>query len=82
MSQPIASDLSYEVLKLRRRQFELTTPQLDSVNQRLMPLPCAVVQREAFIASRETVHDTNMWAQLRRDRKDEITPTWHFRGKR
>ena len=54
-SQPIASDLSYEVLKLRRRRFELQTPELDSRLRNLYPLPSVLVQREAFMADRESV---------------------------
>ena len=53
----VASDLSYLVLEKRRRERELATPPLDSVNRRLYAIPCAIVQREAFIASRESVED-------------------------
>ena len=59
-SQPIASDLSYEVLKLRRRRFELQTPELDSRLRNLYPLPSVLVQREAFMADRESVIDSNL----------------------
>lgn len=68
---PIASDLSYEVLQRRRRQFELTTPPLDSSNQRLMPLPCALVQREAFLGDRVIGIDDSTWRQARIDRRIE-----------
>lgn len=57
MDTPIASDLSYLVFQKRRRDAELQTPQLDSTNQRLYPIPCAFVQREAFIADRDTITD-------------------------
>lgn len=67
---PIASDLSQQVLELRRRRLELTTPELDSQNRRFYGLPSHVVQREAFIADRESVQPDT-----------EIVPTWHFRGK-
>ena len=50
-SRLIASDLSYEVLQRRRRNLELTTPQLDSVNQRLVSVP-GHIDRHAFIADR------------------------------
>lgn len=58
ISQPIASDLSYEVLKMRRRRLELTTPEIDSQNRRLYPLPSQMVQREAFIGSPNSVPDS------------------------
>ena len=51
IDHPVASDLSYEVLQRRRRNFELTTPQLDSVNQRLVSVP-GHIDRHAFIADR------------------------------
>ena len=50
-SRLIASDLSYEVLQRRRRNLELTTPQLDSVNQRLVSVP-GHIDRHAYIADR------------------------------
>lgn len=62
---PVASELSYLVLQRRRELSELATPPLDSSNQRLYPLPCSLVQREAFIASRETIHDAQLWENER-----------------
>ena len=55
---PIASDLSYFVLQRRREQHELAACALDSVNQRLHPLPSQMVVREAFIADRLPVVDS------------------------
>lgn len=49
---PVASDLSYFVFQKRRERGELAPCALDSSNQRLYPIPCAVVQREAFISAR------------------------------
>ena len=53
VSYPIATELTYEVLKLRRLRGELSTPALDSVNRRLYHLPSAFIQRERFLAERE-----------------------------
>ena len=58
MTYSIASDLSYFVLQARRERGELGAGRLDSTNQRLYPLPSQVVQREAFIADRESVSDS------------------------
>ena len=68
---PIASDLSQLVLEKRRREFQLETPELDSRLRNLYPLPCALVQREAYIASRETVHDPEQWDRERQQRLTE-----------
>lgn len=57
----VASDLSYLVLQKRRQCGETGACALDSSNQRLYPLPSQVVQREAFIASRETIHSPDLW---------------------
>lgn len=66
-SYAIASDLSYEVLKLRARQSELGSQHLDSTNQRLMPLPSTVAQFDAYIADREmAVEDSRL---VRRERQ-------------
>ena len=70
LDRPIGSDLSQLVLEKRRRQLELGSQVLDSTNQRLYPLPSQLVEREAFIADRETVLD------------GELIPIWHFRGGR
>ena len=51
LDRPICSDRSYEVLQRRRRDFELTTPQLDSSNQKLVTMP-GHIDRHAFIADR------------------------------
>jgi hypothetical protein len=48
-SQPIASDLSYEVLKLRQRQGELNLDRGDSAH-RLFNVPSLLVNRRRFIA--------------------------------
>lgn len=53
----IASDLSQQVLELRRLRGELGPQALDSQNRRLYAVPCAVVQREGFIADREVAID-------------------------
>lgn len=52
LDRPVGSDLSNEVFQRRRRLAELTAPQLDSLNQRLYPLPSVLVQRESFISDR------------------------------
>jgi len=65
----IASDLSYFVLQKRRQSGESGPCALDSSNQRLYPLPSALVQREAFMASRETIHDEPAWLALQAERK-------------
>jgi hypothetical protein len=62
---PVASDLSKQVLEMRRLRGELGPCELDSSNRRLYSLPCAVVQREAYIASRETPHDDKLWNAMR-----------------
>lgn len=53
----IATPLTHQVLELRRRRGELGPCALDSVNRRLYHLPSVLVQREAFIADRETAVD-------------------------
>ena len=63
---PVASDLSYLVLQRRRRLQELTTPQLDSSNQRLYPLPSQIATREAFIADRRCISDSFQGEGLRK----------------
>ena len=72
MSTLIASDRSYEVLQERRRRGEIGACALDSLNQRLHPLPSQLVVREAFIADLEAIVDSF---------QGEITPTWHFHGR-
>lgn len=65
LDRPIGSDLSFECFQRRARRFELAAPQLDSSNQVLHLLPSAVVQREAFAASKPGgVSDTD-WAVRR-----------------
>jgi hypothetical protein len=54
---PIASDLSYLVLQKRRREFQLTTPELDSRLRNLYTVP-GVIERHAFIADRASVPDS------------------------
>ena len=51
LDRPICSDLSYETFQRRRRAGELTTPPLDSSNQRLVTVP-GHIDRHAFIADR------------------------------
>lgn len=51
-STPIASDLSYECLQLRRLRGELGPCALDSTNQVLHAFPSVLVQREAFVVDR------------------------------
>lgn len=70
---PIASDRSYEVLQERRRRGEIGACALDSVNQRLHPLPSQLVVREAFIVDREAIVDSYQG--------ESIIPTWHFHGR-
>ena len=67
--RPVASDLSFEVMQLRARRFELGTPKLDSTNQKLHPIPCALVQREAFIADRVAGVSEAEWDVIRQQRK-------------
>lgn len=64
--QEVASDLSLQVLNLRRLKGDLGPCALDSSNRRLYPLPCAIVQREAFIADPEAIHeDTRIFVRER-----------------
>ena len=76
---PIASDLSYLVLQKRRERGELGACALDSSNQRLYPLPSAVVQREAFIGSRSIADGFQGEGQ---SHQFDVIPTWHFRGRK
>jgi hypothetical protein len=69
METPLASDLSQQVLQLRRLRGELSAPELDSTNRRLHGLPSQLVQRESFIASRETVHTEIAWEVQRQQRR-------------
>lgn len=55
LDRPIASDLSYQVFEARRLRGELASCALDSSNRRLYALPSQSVQREAFVADRESV---------------------------
>ncbi len=57
-SYEIATETFQACLEMRRRRGELSTPPLDSQNRRLYSLPSVVVQREAFIANRESVPDS------------------------
>lgn len=66
----MASDLSQQVLEMRRRLGEVSAPALDSSNRRLHPLPSQLVQRDAFIADRESTLE------------DLAVPTFHYRGGR
>lgn len=50
-TSPIASELSFEVLQRRRREFQLSTPPLDSSNQRLITIP-GHLDRHAYFAER------------------------------
>ena len=79
MDRPIASDLSQQVLQMRRLRGELGPCQLDSTNRTLYALPCVVVQREAFIADRQTVLDS-FQGEPRLD--GAVIPTWHYRGRK
>ena len=58
---PVASDLSFQVFQKRLSANELVTPELNDQNRRLFGLPSQVAVREAFIASRETIHDARDW---------------------
>ena len=79
MDRPIASDLSQQVLQMRRLRGELGPCQLDSTNRTLYALPCVVVQREAFIADRQTVLDGFKWEGHVHD----FDPTLgHYRGRK
>jgi hypothetical protein len=64
---PVASDLSYLVFQKRRERGELAPCALDSTNQALYPLPCAVVQRETFIGFRGGVSEDE-WNRKRQAR--------------
>lgn len=64
-SYEIASDLSQQVLEMRRRRAELATPPLDSQNRRLYGLPSQVVVREAFMADRRSIPDAFQGEALR-----------------
>ena len=69
VDRPLASDLSYEIFQLRRLRGELTAPALDSQNRRLYAIPCAIVQREAFISSRPTGVSEAEWHIERQRRR-------------
>ena len=66
--RPIASDLSFEVLQLRARRFELGTPHLDSTNQRLVSMP-AHIERHAFMADRPGGVSEAEWELQRQQRR-------------
>jgi hypothetical protein len=68
---PVASDLSFECFQKRLRSGELRTPDLNDSNRRLYNIPSQIVVRESFIASRETVHDTNLWDAKRRSERQQ-----------
>ena len=67
----IATDLTQQVFEARRLRGELGLQALDSQNRRLYPIPSAIVQREAFIADRDSTEPDT-----------EIVPVWHFRGRK
>lgn len=69
MTSQTASDLSYFVLQKRRERGEIGPCALDSVNQRLYPLPSQVVQREAFMADRIVACDEATWNQRVSERR-------------
>ena len=69
LDRPIGSDLSFQVFQKRRRLSELGLPELNDQNRRLHNLPSQIVQREAYIASRETVHDADDWELERQQRR-------------
>jgi hypothetical protein len=58
LDRPLASELSYRVLELRRQRGELGPCDLDCSNQRIYPLPSQFVVREAFIADRKRTPDS------------------------
>ena len=72
LDHPIATELSYLTLQARRLRGELGPCELDSVNRRLYPIPSAIVQREAFMADRESIPDSFQG--------ERTIPTWHFHG--
>ena len=65
LDRPIGSDCSYEIVQRRRLSGELGAQSLDSQNRRLYPIPCAIVQREGFIASREVGVSPETWEERR-----------------
>lgn len=54
----VASDLSFEVLRLRAQRRELGTQTLDSTNQQLYALPSQAVCFDAFLADASVSRDT------------------------
>ena len=56
---PIASDLSFEVMKLRACRQELGTQELDSTNQKLHSVALRPSIFDAFIAERHISVDSN-----------------------
>ena len=72
-SYPIASDLSFEVFQRRARRFELSAPQLDSRNERLVTMP-QHIERHRYLAERDAVEP--IW-----DAPEAMTPLWHVHRK-
>jgi hypothetical protein len=66
---PVASDLSFEVLQRRAREFQLAPPALDSRNQILHALPSRIAQFEPFLAERPGGVSEPEWAERRLARK-------------
>lgn len=58
-----------ETLQKLLRTGELAPPQLNDQNRKLFHLPSVMVQREAFIASREFAGDQAKWDALRRSQR-------------
>lgn len=57
LDRPIGTDLGFESFQKRARLGQLGVPELDSQNRRLYSLPSVVVQRERYLADRDTVLD-------------------------
>ena len=79
MSQPIASDLSYEVAQFRRQHPELETGRLNATHQVLRTEPCVF---DGFAADRPSIADGFQGESRRFDDLGEPTPLWHRHGKR
>lgn len=62
---PVASALSYEVLKFRREHPELESSRLDSSNQRLRAITAVASVFDGFAADREGVMDSYQGESMR-----------------
>ena len=51
-------EIPFHAFQKRLRNGELGTPNLNEQNRLLYPIPSAIVQREAFMADRESVIDS------------------------